>query len=75
MGPRCSSAETQVCHRSYIIAAMHDHKSGGAPHSGYPTRETRDAKTSIPPDEEKGDDKPSGKPDHGTGDMGTFQTT
>ena len=22
MGPRCSSAETQVCHRSYIIAAM-----------------------------------------------------
>ena len=21
MGPRCSSAETQVCHRSYIIAA------------------------------------------------------
>ena len=24
MGPRCSSAETQVCHRSYIIAAMYD---------------------------------------------------
>jgi hypothetical protein len=24
MGPRCSSAETQVCHRSYIIAAMQD---------------------------------------------------
>ena len=24
MGPRCSSAETQVCHRSYIIAANHD---------------------------------------------------
>ena len=23
MGPRCSSAETQVCHRSYIIAARH----------------------------------------------------
>ena len=23
MGPRCSSAETQVCHRSYIIAANH----------------------------------------------------
>jgi hypothetical protein len=22
MGPRCSSAETQVCHRSYIIADM-----------------------------------------------------
>jgi hypothetical protein len=22
MGPRCSSAETQVCHRSYIIAAI-----------------------------------------------------
>jgi hypothetical protein len=22
MGPRCSSAETQVCHRSYIIAAL-----------------------------------------------------
>ena len=22
MGPRCSSAETQVCHRSFIIAAM-----------------------------------------------------
>ena len=22
MGPRCSSTETQVCHRSYIIAAM-----------------------------------------------------
>jgi hypothetical protein len=21
MGPHCSSAETQVCHRSYIIAA------------------------------------------------------
>jgi hypothetical protein len=21
MGPRCSSAKTQVCHRSYIIAA------------------------------------------------------
>ena len=21
LGPRCSSAETQVCHRSYIIAA------------------------------------------------------
>ena len=21
MGPRCSSAETQVCHRNYIIAA------------------------------------------------------
>jgi hypothetical protein len=21
MGPRCSSAETQVCHRSYITAA------------------------------------------------------
>ena len=21
MGPRCSSAETQVCHRSYIISA------------------------------------------------------
>jgi hypothetical protein len=21
MGPRCSSAETQICHRSYIIAA------------------------------------------------------
>ena len=26
MGPRCSSAETQVCHRSYIIAAT---PSGG----------------------------------------------
>jgi hypothetical protein len=24
MGPRCSSAETQVCHRSYIIAASVD---------------------------------------------------
>ena len=24
MGPRCSSAETQVCHRSYIIAARFD---------------------------------------------------
>ena len=24
MGPRCSSAETQVCHRSYIIAARSD---------------------------------------------------
>jgi hypothetical protein len=24
MGPRCSSAETQVCHRSYIIAARID---------------------------------------------------
>ena len=24
MGPRCSSAETQICHRSYIIAARHD---------------------------------------------------
>ena len=24
MGPRCSSAETQVCHRSYIIAATLD---------------------------------------------------
>jgi hypothetical protein len=23
MGPRCSSAETQVCHRSYIIAAIY----------------------------------------------------
>ena len=23
MGPRCSSAETQVCHRSYIIAAKY----------------------------------------------------
>jgi hypothetical protein len=23
MGPRCSSAETQVCHRSYIIAASY----------------------------------------------------
>jgi hypothetical protein len=23
MGPRCSSAETQVCHRSYTIAANH----------------------------------------------------
>ena len=23
MGTRCSSAETQVCHRSYIIAASH----------------------------------------------------
>jgi hypothetical protein len=23
MGPRCSSAETQVCHRSYIIAARY----------------------------------------------------
>jgi hypothetical protein len=23
MGPHCSSAETQVCHRSYIIAASH----------------------------------------------------
>jgi hypothetical protein len=23
MGPCCSSAETQVCHRSYIIAANH----------------------------------------------------
>ena len=22
MGPRCSSAETQVCHRSYIIAEI-----------------------------------------------------
>jgi hypothetical protein len=22
MGPHCSSAETQVCHRSFIIAAM-----------------------------------------------------
>ena len=25
MGPRCSSAETQVCHRSYIIAANKNH--------------------------------------------------
>jgi hypothetical protein len=25
MGPRCSSAETQVCHRSYIIAAKYGH--------------------------------------------------
>ena len=25
MGPRCSSAETQVCHRSYIIAATAIH--------------------------------------------------
>jgi hypothetical protein len=25
MGPRCSSAETQVCHRSYIIAARVKH--------------------------------------------------
>jgi hypothetical protein len=25
MGPRCSSAETQVCHRSYIIAARGRH--------------------------------------------------
>jgi hypothetical protein len=25
MGPRCSSAETQVCHRSYIIAARLGH--------------------------------------------------
>ena len=24
MGPRCSSAETQVCHRSYIIAARYN---------------------------------------------------
>jgi hypothetical protein len=24
MGPRCSSAETQVCHRSYIIAATEE---------------------------------------------------
>ena len=23
MGPRCSSAETQVCHRSYTIVAIH----------------------------------------------------
>ena len=23
MGPRCSSAETQVCHRSYVIAAIY----------------------------------------------------
>ena len=23
MGPRCSSTETQVCHRSYIIAAKY----------------------------------------------------
>jgi hypothetical protein len=32
MGPRCSSAETQVCHRSYIIAAslftLRFHKRG-----------------------------------------------
>ena len=26
MGPRCSSAETQVCHRSYIIAATENPK-------------------------------------------------
>jgi hypothetical protein len=25
MGPRCSSAETQVCHRSYIITASSNH--------------------------------------------------
>jgi hypothetical protein len=29
MGPRCSSAETQVCHRSYIIAAILDPASKG----------------------------------------------
>jgi hypothetical protein len=28
MGPRYSSAETQVCHRSYIIAATIDHADG-----------------------------------------------
>jgi hypothetical protein len=27
MGPRCSSDETQVCHRSYIIAARLEHKT------------------------------------------------
>jgi hypothetical protein len=29
MGPRCSSAETQVCHRSYIIAASVEYSSRG----------------------------------------------
>jgi hypothetical protein len=28
MGPRCSSAETQVCHRSYIIAAKAERTQG-----------------------------------------------
>ena len=28
MGPRCSCAETQVCHRSYIIAAKGERTQG-----------------------------------------------
>jgi hypothetical protein len=31
MGPRCSSAETQVCHRSYIIAATPNPVPVGSP--------------------------------------------
>ena len=33
MGPRCSSAETQVCHRSYIIAA----REGGVQDGMFPS--------------------------------------
>jgi hypothetical protein len=32
MGPRCSSAETQVCHRSYIIAANYSSGPRVIPH-------------------------------------------
>jgi hypothetical protein len=32
MGPRCSSTETQVCHRSYIIAARKECVSGHLQH-------------------------------------------
>ena len=31
MGPRCSSAETQVCHRSYIIAVSFPHQYNWMP--------------------------------------------
>ena len=35
MGPRCSSAETQVCHRNYIIAAsFHPDGPGSNPSIG-----------------------------------------
>ena len=35
MGPRCSSAETQVCHRSYIIAAKSKEELQAALNSMY----------------------------------------
>jgi hypothetical protein len=50
MGPRCSSAETQVCHRSYIIAATKHHTENKRSSNTNPTKnwdEHRSSKSVI----------------------------